>query len=782
MKKLICYFVIVCFCMSCPGASALSAVLARGFLGRGSELIIVSEKASVNKLLPNRIIERNGKSGPNKVLLDEQVFRSCDETFITPEIREKAASLGYDANRIFAWVYNEIEHEAYYGSLKGAAETLRDMAGNSYDQCSLLIALLRASGIQALYVRGHIKRSISSLMNLTGAETPEAAIEIFKRNKIPIEAVYNDNEGKIIAAKFEHVWVKAFYRNDRLRYNSYPPPYPPYLPCPMYWHFMDPSYKTYKYIEGEGAEIDENTLLDVLETATTIIDNKLFVNPGILDGHLAEMIEIFEGEYEGKTLEELLGKREIVKIPVNIGGRPLPCPNRLPSEEFPVLPEDSKFKIKIELPGAADYIVPISEIAGKQMSMFYIPAGENDEALIEEYGGIFEVPAYQVYMKPVVAVDGEVVMTGSSIGLGKATYLTTSFRHPGMDNGWESTVKVVQAGARYDLAVITQLTNMTEIEKLSENLEQDLLDAGFEEDDVIRAPDDLIDRGLRLTGMTYFNIIDKFSDYASKLLEINVIRHISLAYTCKEVKANDVFGLILDIAPGGLHIDVVRNVLCPTSTIGNSDDEKTWMITHGAIATNWEHGVIEALYDIEAVSTGKVMTVAARAGIPIHALDDLEMMEIDLEKISAGTAVKDNIRMYMELGFTVMIPQYEVTIGDWTGQGWIVTDEETGNSGFMICGGLCGKGEVMNGGASSIPFGLIVAKLFKILFKIGDLATIPGTAFFIGVMALKSTGFIGGTLFGVFAGVIACIFIAGAVVLFIILWRNLYVQRRYVYA
>ena len=49
---------------------------------------------------------------------------------------------------------NEIDIEFYYGAVKGAAETLRQRRGNDIDQASLLIALMRASGVPARYVRG----------------------------------------------------------------------------------------------------------------------------------------------------------------------------------------------------------------------------------------------------------------------------------------------------------------------------------------------------------------------------------------------------------------------------------------------------------------------------------------------------------------------------------------------------------------------------------------------------------------------------------------------------
>lgn len=67
---------------------------------------------------------------------------------ITPDIQALARGLQYDPLNIFHFVKNRVAYECYYGSKKGAHLTLMEMGGNDYDQSSLLVALLRASGYQ----------------------------------------------------------------------------------------------------------------------------------------------------------------------------------------------------------------------------------------------------------------------------------------------------------------------------------------------------------------------------------------------------------------------------------------------------------------------------------------------------------------------------------------------------------------------------------------------------------------------------------------------------------
>ena len=119
------------------------------------------------------------------------------------------------------------------------------------------------------------------------------------------------------------------------------------------------------------------------------------------------------------------------------------------------------------------------------------------------------------------------------------------------------------------------------------------------------------------------------------------------------------------------------------------------------------------LYGIDSVSTGRVFHEASTQGIPIHILDDPETLEADLAVISANSVVKNHIRTYVNEGHTAMIPQRGVTVGSWSGQGWIVMDEESGAAGYMICGGLHGETTMVNGGSLSKA----IDNLYKTILK-----------------------------------------------------------------
>jgi RHS repeat-associated protein len=90
---------------------------------------------------------------------------------VTPEIESLARGLRNDPVKIFEYVHNFIRFEAYFGSKKGAHLTLLEGSGNEHDQCALLVALLRAAGLNPSYRYGPCRFSYSQMARWLGIST-----------------------------------------------------------------------------------------------------------------------------------------------------------------------------------------------------------------------------------------------------------------------------------------------------------------------------------------------------------------------------------------------------------------------------------------------------------------------------------------------------------------------------------------------------------------------------------------------------------------------------------
>ncbi|HOV87764.1 MAG TPA: transglutaminase-like domain-containing protein [Syntrophobacteraceae bacterium] len=128
---------------------------------------------------------------------------------LTPLIRNKARELGHDPVKIHHFVRNRIEFSPTYGSLQDAETTLLNGRGNAADISTLLIALLRASGISCRYVEGSIEVSAESFRNWTGGlESTEGALDLAASGGIPVTGLASG--GRIGRVRMEHLWVEAW--------------------------------------------------------------------------------------------------------------------------------------------------------------------------------------------------------------------------------------------------------------------------------------------------------------------------------------------------------------------------------------------------------------------------------------------------------------------------------------------------------------------------------------------------------------------------------------------
>jgi RHS repeat-associated protein len=82
---------------------------------------------------------------PMRVLCQSQPSAPVAEV-ITPEIQALADGLQDDPLRMYNYVHDHIRYVLYFGSKKGAELTLLEKSGNDFDQCALLVAMLRAAG------------------------------------------------------------------------------------------------------------------------------------------------------------------------------------------------------------------------------------------------------------------------------------------------------------------------------------------------------------------------------------------------------------------------------------------------------------------------------------------------------------------------------------------------------------------------------------------------------------------------------------------------------------
>jgi len=100
---------------------------------------------------------------------------TVDANYYDEYMVQKASELGNDWQAMFEYV-RSLGYESYKGSLRGTRGTLWSEAGNSLDQSSLLIAMLRGSGIPARYRHGTLITETAQSLILSMFPEPEGVI------------------------------------------------------------------------------------------------------------------------------------------------------------------------------------------------------------------------------------------------------------------------------------------------------------------------------------------------------------------------------------------------------------------------------------------------------------------------------------------------------------------------------------------------------------------------------------------------------------------------------
>ena len=131
---------------------------------------------------------------------------TVDADFYDEYLVQQAAELGNDWQQMFAYV-RSLGYESYKGSLRGTRGTLWSEAGNSLDQTSLLIAMLRGSGIPARYRHGTLSTARAQELILSIFPEPTGTI-----GHIPpgTEVADPANDPQLLEETIDHWWVEAY--------------------------------------------------------------------------------------------------------------------------------------------------------------------------------------------------------------------------------------------------------------------------------------------------------------------------------------------------------------------------------------------------------------------------------------------------------------------------------------------------------------------------------------------------------------------------------------------
>ncbi|MBU4261860.1 MAG: hypothetical protein KKC76_08285 [Proteobacteria bacterium] len=592
----------------------------------------------------------------------------------TPEITAKATELGKSPLAIYEFVRNKVSFEAYLGSRKGAANTLEQLRGNDTDQASLLLALLRVSGIPSRYVRGTVEMAPEATMSWLGVDDAAKAASILTTAGLDGMAIVNGPD--VVAIRSTHVWVEAYL------------PYSNYRGIPndntgRSWVTLDPSFK------GNDINLGEDVLapmgFDVESFITAYISS--VSDPDPLEQLESDIQAYLDANDSGKTVTDIERKQRIA--PQLLGFLPgsTPYSVRAISDRLAELEAAKRYKVRFHLyddtTDFIDYTIDLPVLAGKRLTIEYVGATATDQDTIDSFGGIYETPPNLVDVKPVLELDGIAIATSSnSIGMGYTHSSDMQFIQPvGASNVQPFVRNEIIAGNGQAIGFDTFL---------------DVHDS-FLGGDTFPA-EDFLEAILHTTATDYLSRVDRGMEKAERLMRVVTTQDVSEAIVENAISVSYSFGVPVTFEWTGLTVDADRRIIGTFDVDGDGSQDLPYMKLTGIHGSLMENRVFEEMFDQDAVSTIKIIQLASDAGIGICTIQTSVYGECP--GITQPSYVISALNSALSQGHVITIPEDPITVSQWSGTGYIDLDPTTGAGGYIISGGISGAVQTDAGGAT----------------------------------------------------------------------------------
>lgn len=649
----------------------------------------------VSSLLSIATAEAAPTSAPTPADLAETI-----EVQFTPEIRQLAESLNNNPVKIFNWVRNNIEFVPTWGSIQGAQLCMETRAGNAFDTASLLIALLRVSGIPARYQIGTIEVPIEEAMNWLGGFTDARAAARFAASGGIPSAGTVEQGGVLRSIHMEHVWVIA--------YVDYIPSQGAVQIEGDTWVSLDSSFKLYNRFPGEDLasklDFDVTPVVEHLDNTTSF---------GATDGSISNI----DTAFIDRTYQELTNKLKLA-FP---SGDPKPAfpPPTVRRRELSIVPTALPYRVLLQGPTVQtlppslrhsitlwlsddlgnrlmEFQAALPEIADKPVSLFYEPATQADINLIRAavpadflsdnrpgtlvQRAMQRIPAQLITLRPVIQVNGETTVSGTPVGMGRRLTLNAHFDAPTITTPIStlSTISWGRYGITLDLAGIPSDALRNKITRYQDLVRQ--LQSTDKAGLVANIPHEMV-------VLLWFNQVDDLSQLLGRAAGVAFARYPSLGFSYPPQSVTQIFGVPLKVDIEDFAIDIARQFQVFSALSGNPDLEAAYNLQVGFLSSLLEGQVVAKFFNgstsrLTGISTSSALYAAAQQSIPIHLLHSSNFETV--LPLLEDSYDKNSIRAWINAGRGVLLARQPPRVDGRQVFGYAAIDLTTGDGAFIV--------------------------------------------------------------------------------------------------
>lgn len=353
-----------------------------------------------------------------------------------------------------------------------------------------------------------------------------------------------------------------------------------------------------------------------------------------------------------------------------------------------------------------------SELYKKSVTVEYVVSDDTKE--LHEWvdfdaSSIFNLPPYALgqalSVSPVIKIDGQTVLTGPAIDFGEKQTLYINSKTGGKVETYEEelspgelccivfdvgTISPNELSEAYSKSV-NQTTSANQKYQLSEKTDASKVN----EKNVYN--DNYLGSILRLTGVMYFSQLDIYTQTLAENNNVNCEDTVKIGifgfkpgvYPSKVQAAGEPYGIDKN---GQFLVDIVSNSVSTVSEVSDSAQLRAFNMERSYISSELESAILEQIVGAESLSTVQLFKHAQEKGINIVSLSKDTTKKVSDLKISADDATR--LQEEIDAGNTIITMEQSITVGNWTGIGYIVETADKSAQTFMISGN-------MNGGVCS---------------------------------------------------------------------------------
>ena len=347
------------------------------------------------------------------------------------------------------------------------------------------------------------------------------------------------------------------------------------------------------------------------------------------------------------------------------------------SYEYTTLPSALKWKVNLTISSSNSSVLfyenNLTEIAGLPFAIDFTPTTANDSQNMQNSS----IPAYEINVTPQIWLNSTHV-NGTPVPWGSEVSVSFSMQ---MINTTYMT-KWLYAGEKSAIVIDAPKTEFAAYNKTFERV-QALQNTSQNET--------LAREGLYLIGSHFFLSSDYHTDQQSEGFGIRWARTSpAVLFVTKENLVESFNGTPISVSNGGTSNDLKYD------SIVSSDDSSlaaSFNLLRGFAVSGFEGTSLENFYDnVTGISAVYLLGKAIDGNVSVYIISNDTIDRLD--NLSISQYDKEIIRELLQKSPTLfaMIPESPSQTGNWSGIGYAIIDSITGETKYLISGGLSGGG------------------------------------------------------------------------------------------